>query len=94
MLFSDFIGKYPESQIAKTFIEFEGNGFDKGQHGDFAKALWFGDVVRALAYADVENTNMLHDLLFPAWLEAQCECCERIDPDDFDPSDYCNEGYQ
>jgi hypothetical protein len=93
-LFEKFIRKYPQSDLARKYIEFEGKGFAEGLHGSFAQALFLGDICRALDYADAENTTMLHDLLFPKYMEQMCADCECIHPDDIDPSDYCNEGYQ
>ena len=97
-MFYEFVFAYPNSHIANQYKEFKEDGFANGNHGSFAQALFKGDVWIALKYADKENKQMLHDLLFPGFVEDyhtdQCEACECIHPDDIDPSDYCNEGYQ
>ena len=93
-VFSEWLTKYPTSKIAMEYIDFGGKGFFEGQHGHFAMYLYVGDIWAALGHADVENTQMLHDLLFPKYLENMCADCERVDPEDVDPSEWCNEGYQ
>jgi hypothetical protein len=65
MIFCAFIRKYPDSFLAEQWTRFEGKGFDKGQHGDFAELLYKGEVMVAIAYADMDNQRLLRDLLFP-----------------------------
>jgi hypothetical protein len=91
---SEFVRKYPDSTVAKQIANFDGEGFSIGKHGSFAVAMWNEDLWHALKFADAENRQLLHDLLFPGYMDEYCESCERIDPDDYDPSDYCNEGWQ